>query len=55
MWGNEVHDHVDDVKGFGGGELFGGGGNSIFTIIIIIFLIMFLFGGKGFRLFGEED
>ncbi|MGI6569503.1 MAG: hypothetical protein ACOX27_00310 [Caldicoprobacterales bacterium] len=46
---------MDDVKGFGSGDLFGGG-SSILTIIIIFFLIMLLFGGKGkFRLFEEED
>jgi hypothetical protein len=46
---------MDDMKGFGSGDLFGGG-SSILTIIIIFFLIMLLFGGKGkFRLFEEED
>jgi hypothetical protein len=51
--GIEVRGYMDDVKGFGGGELFGGG--NILTIIIILFLVMFLFGGKGgFRLFGED-
>ena len=40
---------MDDVKGFGSS-----GGSNILTILIILFLIMFLFGGKGFRLFDEE-
>ena len=36
---------MDDMKGFGSGDLFGGG-SSILTIIIIFFLIMLYLAAK---------